>query len=69
MKKMRPKFDLGGDLKDAAIGSEAPIGCSLHERIALKAYAIYEKRGCRHGSDLADWLAAEREVLLQDEIH
>lgn len=30
--------------------------------IQKKAYEIYEKRGCRPGNDLEDWLNAERLV-------
>jgi len=32
------------------------------ERIRLRAYELYEKRGKRDGSALADWLQAEAEV-------
>lgn len=32
------------------------------ERIAQRAYAIYERRGGEHGCDLDDWLQAEREI-------
>ena len=30
--------------------------------IALKAFAYYCERGCRDGSDVEDWLRAEREL-------
>jgi hypothetical protein len=30
--------------------------------IAMKAYEIFCSRGCEHGSDLDDWLSAEREL-------
>ena len=33
------------------------------ERIATKAYALWEQRGCRHGDDLEDWLDAEALVI------
>ena len=33
------------------------------ERIATKAYALWEQRGCRHGYDLEDWLDAEALVI------
>ena len=33
---------------------------SLHEMVAKKAYEIHEKRGKQHGSDLDDWLEAEK---------
>lgn len=35
----------------------------LHERIAERAYQLYQNRGQSHGSDLDDWLEAERIVL------
>jgi hypothetical protein len=36
---------------------------NLHDEIAVVAYELYETRGCIHGFDLDDWLAAERIVL------
>ncbi|MDP2910926.1 MAG: DUF2934 domain-containing protein [Candidatus Omnitrophota bacterium] len=30
--------------------------------VQQKAYEIYEKRGCKQGNDLEDWLNAERLV-------
>jgi len=33
------------------------------EIIRIRAYELFEQRGCRHGSDLDDWLQAEAEVL------
>jgi Protein of unknown function (DUF2934) len=35
----------------------------LHDRIALRAYEIFEKRGRAQGDDLQDWLRAEQEIL------
>jgi hypothetical protein len=35
----------------------------IHERIAERAYELYQKRGQSHGKDLDDWLEAERLVL------
>ena len=32
------------------------------EQIELRAYELYLERGCEDGRDLADWLAAEREL-------
>jgi len=37
-----------------------------HQRIAEKAYGLFECRGCGHGRDLDDWLEAER--LLSSEL-
>ena len=31
--------------------------------IRVRAYQLYEERGCEHGHDLEDWLRAEAEVL------
>jgi hypothetical protein len=33
-----------------------------HEQITLRAYAIYLERGFHPGNDVADWLAAEKEL-------
>ena len=33
------------------------------EIIRMRAYQLFEQRGCRHGNDLEDWLQAEAEVL------
>ena len=41
----------------------------LIERIAERAYSLYERRGRKDGSDLEDWLRAEREILLESTIH
>jgi hypothetical protein len=43
---------------DEKLGSSA-----LHNRIALRAYQLWEERGRGHGSDLQDWFTAEQEVL------
>ncbi len=42
--------------------STAPL---LHDEIARRAYDRFCERGCFHGADLDDWLAAEREVLAE----
>lgn len=35
----------------------------LEERIRRRAHEIYEQRGGQPGSDLDDWLQAEKEIL------
>lgn len=40
-------------------------GEEVRRKIALKAYQLFEKRGCVDGRDLDDWLEAERLVLAQ----
>jgi hypothetical protein len=36
------------------------------EKIAQRAYQIYEKRGKTQGSDFNDWLQAEKELAGQE---
>jgi hypothetical protein len=38
----------------------------IQSTIAKRAYQIFEKRGCKHGFDLEDWMFAEKELLLDD---
>ncbi len=42
---------------------------TLHDQIAQRAYALYERRGRLDGFDLQDWLKAEWEVLTENTIH
>ena len=42
-----------------------PIVQNLHDEIAIKAYELYESRGAADGSDVEDWLQAEKEILQQ----
>jgi DUF2934 family protein len=35
----------------------------LEKQIRLRAYALYESRGCEDGHDFDDWLQAEAEIL------
>ena len=34
--------------------------------IAKRAYELFEQRGCAHGFDMEDWIAAEKEFLQND---
>ena len=36
---------------------------ALEDKIRLRAYEFYEKRGREDGHDLGDWLQAEAEIL------
>src|ERR1700686_5724703 len=38
----------------------------LQSTVARPAYDIFERHGCRHGSDLEEWVAAEKELLRDD---
>lgn len=44
---------------------ELPDG--MRDRIAAKAYELWNERGCRQGRDLEDWLDAE--TIVMEEIH
>jgi hypothetical protein len=47
-------------------GAEGKIAVETeldHEKVRLRAYEIYEKRGRQHGHDLDDWLKAEAELV------
>jgi hypothetical protein len=44
---------------------ELPDG--MWERVAKKAYELWEQRGRREGQDLQDWLDAE--TIVMEEIH
>jgi Protein of unknown function (DUF2934) len=35
----------------------------FESEIRMRAYELYEQRGCTPGQEAEDWLAAEREVL------
>ena len=32
------------------------------DAIRMRAYQIYESRGCMHGRDIEDWLRAEDQI-------
>lgn len=49
----------------AANPIELPDG--MRERIARKAYELWNERGRREGRDLEDWLDAE--AIVMEEIH
>lgn len=58
--KSKSGIPRGKDAAESAVGEQ-----EIRERIAQKAYALYEKRGQTHGNDLGDWFEAERLVLAQ----
>ena len=41
-----------------------PNSAQAQDRIALRAYALYEQRGRQDGRALEDWVNAEREVAI-----
>jgi hypothetical protein len=44
-------------------GNQAFSPADLEAEIRLRAYELYQQRGCTPGLEEQDWLAAEREVL------
>ena len=38
----------------------------IQSTVSKRAYEIFEKRGCKHGFDLEDWMSAEKELLRDD---
>ena len=59
----------GGTPKDSATGQKAgqtegaSKGAQTQNRIARRAYALYEQGGRQNGRALEDWLNAERQVV------
>lgn len=56
-------------ISPAAGVSKAPVESpeGMWERIARKAYELWEQRGRQDGNDLRDWLDAE--ALVMEETH
>jgi len=56
----------GGKQRGGGHTGEAPRSPQeIRQRIAAKAYELYEARGSSHGRDREDWLEAERLVLIE----
>lgn len=69
MKSTAKKHAVKGLSKPAAIAAATPrsLPDAVRERIASKAYELWELRGRRDGHALRDWLGAES--LVMDEIY
>lgn len=48
---------------DSTRDSSQPASSATRQAIELRAYYRYCERGFTHGDDMADWLAAEQEIL------
>ncbi|MES1262530.1 MAG: DUF2934 domain-containing protein [Acidobacteriota bacterium] len=46
-----------------------PETASLEEQIQRRAYEIYAQRGPQAGSELEDWLLAERQIREESGLH
>ena len=71
---MAAGFDKSAEAPDALVPAEktaaadaasAPDFEQIRREIELRAYYRYCERGCSSGGDVDDWLAAEREVLVE----
>ena len=56
-----PEDTMGQDTRNLQDDDET------REKIALRAYELYEDRGGRHGREIDDWLQAETDVLAEAE--
>lgn len=62
---MKKKPNKTTDSPQPDFSEAVTLNPELRERVAHKAYEIYEKRGCVHGLDVEDWLEAQRWVLAE----
>ena len=62
---MKKKPSMRSPLAASPLAIELPDG--MKERILIKAYELWQERGCRDGQDLEDWLDAE--AIVMEEIH
>jgi len=46
-----------------AASSANPTPIDLEAQIRMRAYELYQERGCTPGQETEDWFSAEREVL------
>ncbi len=58
----RPKRSTSRKSPASAASNAIAKELALFERIARRAYELYEQRGRHAGSELEDWLQAEREI-------
>ncbi|HEX9271950.1 MAG TPA: DUF2934 domain-containing protein [Candidatus Binatia bacterium] len=65
MKRLDKTKSKSGITRDKDAAEPAVSDQELRERIAQKAYELYEERGQARGSDVEDWLEAEKLVLAQ----
>jgi len=56
---------LGREKKQQVLTQSVSSPNHLQEKIAWRAYQLYEEGGCVNGNDMDNWLKAEREILKQ----
>ena len=62
---MKKQSNKKSDSPKSTLSKTAASDSALYERIARKAYELYEKQGSVHGLDVQDWFEAERLVLAE----
>lgn len=60
-----PQFNHSAPAARSRNGGRSDRQPELRRLIQLRAYQLYEQRGCQHGDDLKDWLEAERLTLAE----
>ena len=56
-------FQLGREKKQQVLTQSVSSPNDLQEKIAWRAYQLYEEAGRVNGNDMDNWLKAEREIL------
>ena len=54
---------LGREKKQQVLAQSVSAPNDLQEKIAWRAYQLYEEAGRVNGNDMDNWLKAEREIL------
>ncbi len=54
---------LGREKKQQVLAQSVSSPNDLQEKIAWRAYQLYEEAGRVNGNDMDNWLKAEREIL------
>ncbi len=67
MGKSRSGAVVAGTKRMPSVGKPIELPDGMWDRIAQKAYELWEERGRRAGHDLEDWLDAE--TIVMEEIH
>lgn len=58
-----PSFALEATALEATLEGEDFLETATQESIAIRAYELWQERGCPEGSPEVDWLQAEEELL------
>lgn len=57
------------DAQNTALADDKPFPMPVdREQIAHRAFELFCARGCQDGHDIDDWLSAERELQMSDNV-